>query len=199
MPSFAKNIKRKRKEWNKPSRDESKERMHKMDALNLELSETFKEGQMKRVIQGDKQEELIRKGRLLDSLDLNTGFDAIQKHKQDTQKVFDKSLAIHKKPMDYVPAPKVIRAKEKVQEKDLRDSLDEDDFDQFNDRINDTSKPSSQDNKNDHSASDDSEFERADDDTDWLRQSMQESMSNWKKEVDKLQEKIQKEDKVKQN
>eukprot|EP00345_Euplotes_harpa_P004409 CAMPEP_0168326718 /NCGR_PEP_ID=MMETSP0213-20121227/5477_1 /TAXON_ID=151035 /ORGANISM="Euplotes harpa, Strain FSP1.4" /LENGTH=49 /DNA_ID= /DNA_START= /DNA_END= /DNA_ORIENTATION= len=48
-----------------------------MDALNLEMSSTFKAGQISAALQ-QPPPVFIEKGRLLDSLDLNTGFDAFQ-------------------------------------------------------------------------------------------------------------------------
>lgn len=62
-----------------------------MDALNLELSESFKEDQFKQALNQGKHNGFIERGRLLDSLDLNTGFDAIQKVKQATNQKFESS------------------------------------------------------------------------------------------------------------
>ena len=86
MPSFAAQHQRKRKLWNKreyvDNSEENQERIHKMDALNLEMSETFKADQFKQALKNENNYQFIEKGRLLDSLDLNTGFEAIQKLKE---------------------------------------------------------------------------------------------------------------------
>lgn len=193
VPSFAKNHQRKRRVWNKQSGQNDEERIHKMDALNLELSESFKEDQFKQALQGGKHNGFIERGRLLDSLDLNTGFDAIQKTKQDTKSNFDRSMT-HKRPTTYVPQ-KVEKVAE-VKESDLRDSLDEDDWEKFNDRAAATgnAKHEEEEVKEEKVDSDDSELDRdEEDDTDWLRHSMQESMSNWKKEIEQLEHRVRNE------
>mmetsp|Transcript_2130 Transcript_2130/g.2736 ORF Transcript_2130/g.2736 Transcript_2130/m.2736 type:complete len:80 (+) Transcript_2130:301-540(+) len=59
--------------------------MHKMDALNLEMSSTFKAGQISAALQ-QPPPVFIEKGRLLDSLDLNTGFDAFQAAKAEPRR-----------------------------------------------------------------------------------------------------------------
>jgi hypothetical protein len=107
-------------------------------------------------------------------LDLNTGYDAIQKAKDFASKFSSKLQAV-KKPANYTP-------KEEVKESDLRDSLDEDDFAKFNDRES-PQKPKGKLTKKESSNSD-SSLERADEnDTNWLRESMQQSLKNWKNEV----------------
>lgn len=45
------------------------------------MSETFKADQLKHALKQGNNCQFIEKGRLLDSLDLNTGFEAIQKLK----------------------------------------------------------------------------------------------------------------------
>ena len=101
MPSFAAHHQRKRKLWNKRESNENsiedQERIHKMDALNLEMSETFKADQFKQALKNDSKFQFIEKGRLLDSLDLNTGFEAIQKFKanQPTPKVRNEEIKIN--------------------------------------------------------------------------------------------------------
>ena len=200
IPSFAKNHRRKRKAWNKASGKGDKEHMHKMDALNLELSETFKDGQLKKALQEGKNHQIIEKGRLLDSLDLNTGFDAMQKAKQDSEELISHyNIAklnnnSKKKPKNY----QEIKPKVEVKVSDLRDSLDDDDWDKFNDRES-PQKPKEEIKEEREFQSDDSELDRDEqDDTDWLRHSMQESMSNWKKEIKELDSKIHKPKRVKQ-
>ena len=49
VPSFAKYHKRNRKVWNKNA-NQNKESIQKLDALNLEMSETFKQNQLKYVL-----------------------------------------------------------------------------------------------------------------------------------------------------
>ena len=101
-----------------------------MDALNLEMSETFKQGELKKALEKGKGDEIIAKGKLLDSLDLNTGFDAFQKQKEETTL---KMPTINKRrPINYLPKEfnKQEQKDEKkvVKEVDLRDSLEEADF-----------------------------------------------------------------------
>jgi len=129
VPSFAKYHKRKRKLWNKPH--DYKQHQLKMEALNLELSETFKHGQLKETIEKQEEEIVIEKGKLLDSLDLNTGFEALQKQKEVS--IVRMPTIRRKRPVDYSPpiVGRKVKAKEKlkeVNENDLRDSLEEVDF-----------------------------------------------------------------------
>lgn len=179
-----------------------------MDGLNLELSESFKEDQLQKALD-HLNDPLIKKGQLLDSLDLNTGFDAFQKkqcvlpsivqkvptptHQAQNIPINQSKFTSHSKPVDY----QIKDTKNEVKESDLRDSLDEDDWGKFNDRLNNEEpqdhinenipkQPEHIPDTNEH-ITDDEDFERADDGIDWLRQSMRESMSNWKKEVEKLQ------------
>ena len=102
-----------------------------MEALNLELSETFKHGQLKEAIEKQEEEIVIEKGKLLDSLDLNTGFEALQKQKEVS--IVRIPTIRRKRPVDYSPpiVERKVKAKEKlkeVNENDLRDSLEEVDF-----------------------------------------------------------------------
>ncbi|CAI2382571.1 unnamed protein product [Moneuplotes crassus] len=170
VPSFAKNNHRLRKKWNRPQ--EQQEHKIKIDALNLEMSETFKQGKLKEALKQKEEDVVIPKGKLLDSLDLNTGLRVIEKKKETL-----KMPAISKrKPMNYIP-PK------KVANNELRDSLEEIDF---------SEKPKEEPPKLKKEPSYDSDFERDENDnTDWLRQSMRESMAKWSKEVSLMNKEIQ--------
>ena len=195
VPSFAQQQSRKRKRWNKQGYnklpEEQQQDIHKMDALNLELSESFKAGEMKQALNKEQKGEFIEKGRLLDSLDLNTGFDAFQK-----QKEVNPPATPTVKP-NIKPQQNKVQKENEVQESDLRDSLDEDDWEKFNDRAESTPQKETKEENKQEDITDDSELDRDEqDDEDWLRQSMQESMSNWKKEINKLEmEMAQKESK----
>lgn len=115
------------------------------------MSQSFKDNQLPL-----HQNQLISKGNLLDSLDLNTGYDAIEKAKLRNEKL-DK---VTKGPIDYKP---------KVEAKfnELSRKEDEDDRDQKDNSSSDLERDDN-------------------DDMDWLRQSMQASMKNWAQEVDKI-------------
>jgi hypothetical protein len=92
VPSFAKHHQRKRREWNKPV--DTMAQIQKFDALNLEMSQSFKAGQLPLI-----HNQIISKGTLLDSLDLNTGYDAIEKAKERNINL----RKVTKGPTDYKP------------------------------------------------------------------------------------------------
>ena len=64
----------------------------------------------------------------------------------------------------------------------MRDSLDEDDFDKFNDRES-PQKAKVKFTKKESAHSDSSLEREEEDDGNWLRESMQQSLKNWKNEV----------------